>query len=480
MRERVIQDYVLSPCHWAANGLRLLMASDQQPVSLLPAEGQGNGPRFMTADVKRLVVFLPGEPYWGLATLHQVAVLIALAEKPLPVLILSRSPAAWLWKTLLNWVGNPRQLSAVHAAPSDLPYPRLAGLMQQRFRYCPLLKQLFLEDAERRRIPSEGLTRAELQTALDMLRGKNIHEQVKRRGISLKTLYRQKTSGLKKMVEYHPELAARFPKSLPRHRSLVTLSAFERAFMRAISEQQIIPVFQPIVDNNRRLKGVEILARWRCNDNSLLLPGEFLPHLQADIVWQQLTAWVLQEAVCGINQYAGAFYFTANIPASVARERHLLAMVKAATAQLHQPQWAARLVLEFTETLDLNRFPRAAANLEQLQQAGVRVMLDDCFSRNSVFFPVRTAHFNAYKLDMSIVSDAQHDDHARNLIKTLVYYCRLTGSGCIAEGVDSQEKRRLLEVLGITHFQGYLFSPPVTREYLPALIDHFLSDDTVK
>ena len=58
------------------------------------------------------------------------------------------------------------------------------------------------------------------------------------------------------------------------------------------------------------------------------------------------------------------------------------------------------------------RRPRA-----QLQRAGVRVMLDDCFSQGSVIFPARRLHFNAYKLDMSIVNDAQHDPKALALIK---------------------------------------------------------------
>lgn len=64
--------------------------------------------------------------------------------------------------------------------------------------------------------------------------------------------------------------------------------------------------------------------------------------------------------------------------------------------------------------------------------AGVRVMLDDCFSQG-VIFPARRLHFNAYKLDMSIVNDAQHDPKALALIKA-AYYCQLSGSRCVAEG----------------------------------------------
>jgi EAL domain-containing protein (putative c-di-GMP-specific phosphodiesterase class I) len=80
-------------------------------------------------------------------------------------------------------------------------------------------------------------------------------------------------------------------------------------------------------------------------------------------------------------------------------------------------------------------------------------MLDDCFSQSSVMFPVRTMRFSAYKLDMSIVNDMQRDQHALALIRSLIFYCQLTGSRCIAEGVD-MEKFNKLKALGVDRFQG--------------------------
>ncbi len=118
-----------------------------------------------------------------------------------------------------------------------------------------------------------------------------------------------------------------------------------------------------------------------------------------------------------INEYPGAFYFSVNIPSSLADSDSLLRMVEAARQQLRQPEGVARLVLEYAETIDFRQQSRSAAHVAQLQRAGVRVMLDDCFSQGSVIFPARRLHFNAYKLDMSIVNDAQHDPKALALIK---------------------------------------------------------------
>ncbi len=194
---------------------------------------------------------------------------------------------------------------------------------------------------------------------------------------------------------------------------------------------------------------MEILIRWR-HRGQVLHPRPFY-RTSAPTTRLLLTAFVLQEAVQNINEYPGTFYFSVNIPSSLADSDSLLRMVEAARQQLRQPEGVARLVLEYAETIDFRHQSRSAAHVAQLQRAGVRVMLDDCFSQGSVIFPARRLHFNAYKLDMSIVNDAQHDPKALALIKA-AYYCQLSDSRCVAEGVDSLAKFTQLKSLGIDRF----------------------------
>ncbi|WP_435339361.1 EAL domain-containing protein, partial [Klebsiella aerogenes] len=65
------------------------------------------------------------------------------------------------------------------------------------------------------------------------------------------------------------------------------------------------------------------------------------------------------------------------------------------------------------------------------------------------------------------------------LIKSLVYYCQLTQSRCIAEGVDSLEKFNQLRALGVDCFQGYFFSAPVACEQMEGIIKNFEAGITV-
>jgi EAL domain-containing protein (putative c-di-GMP-specific phosphodiesterase class I) len=469
-------DYILSPCSLVADGLvKVMIASGMRPVVLssdattLPAE----------ADIRRIIIFLPDTPARLLTTLQQAATFLEHSAMPLPMLILSRSPASWLWHTLLHQVIDHRLLSKVRAAASDLPVSSLAAVLQDYIlqRYPPL-KQLADEEIRLGGRNPGGLTRAELNAILGLLSGDSVNAQAKRCRISHKTLYNQRTAGLKKMVEHHPQLATRFPGSQTKGQKKApdaALSTFEREFVHAIHCRQIFPVFQPIADGRIQLKGIEILSRWRQN-GKLLLPGDFLPQVRSEYAWLVLTAFVLREAVQNINQYPGEFYFSVNIPAAIASNENLIRMIETARQQLHQPHMSRRLVLEFAETQDLNQQSHIADNITHLRKQGFTIMLDDCFSHNSVMFPVRSFSFSAYKLDKRIINDMQHDPHAMALIKSLLYYCRLTGSRCVAGGVNNLDIFNRLKALGIDRFQGNFISPPVERENINDVVQRLLSD----
>nr|WP_231851565.1 EAL domain-containing protein [Citrobacter rodentium] len=415
------------------------------------------------ASARRLIVFLPDDPLWLLETLQQTALVLESAAMPLPVLILSRCPHGWLWHTLTHLVTNRRLLTEVRAAAADLPTRSIASLLRgHALQAYPPLSQLAEQACFLYGPPGGGLSKPELNAILDLLHGYSIAERAKHRGISQKTLYNQRTTGIKKMAEQYPQLAAHFPGHPPttsKRAGADALTALEREFVHAIHCHHIFPLFQPIIDTKHRLRGLEILVRWR-RDGHILQPGDFLPAISAEYAWLVLTAFVLQEAVRRINQFPGEVYFSVNIPPAIAGHAHLLRMMETARRQLHHPRRAGRLVLEFAETIDCHRNSKIADNIAALRQRGFRVLLDDCFSRGSVMFPVRQVQFNGYKLDKSIIDDMQHDPGALALIKSLHYYCKLTNSCCIAEGVDSEEKLSILKALGIDRFQGYLISPP--------------------
>ena len=77
------------------------------------------------------------------------------------------------------------------------------------------------------------------------------------------------------------------------------------------------------------------------------------------------------------------------------------------------------------------------------------------------------------KLDRDIVEHFVANDNDYNLIKAIQIYSDMTGTDCIAEGVDSEEKFDKLFALGVKNFQGYYLSRAVKEEELDRMVRMF-------
>ena len=136
---------------------------------------------------------------------------------------------------------------------------------------------------------------------------------------------------------------------------------------------------QPQVSlGERRLVGVEALARWRDHDGALLSPAEFLPLVQRGGLLPALAVVVLDGAVRVARRLAVAGI---DVPVAVnlsAVDIHDIALPgRIATVLAREGVAPASLVVELTED-SLVTDPAAAAQvLADLRDLGVRVSLDD-------------------------------------------------------------------------------------------------------
>ena len=133
------------------------------------------------------------------------------------MLILSRSPAIWLWQTLLYQVSHPDRLHNVHTAPPICP-ARSWPIGWRMRRGERLAGEAALIHGKR----VVGLTHAELKVILALLQGQTIGEQAQRLGLSQKTLYTQRLAGVKSwwnVIRIWPPLSAHAAAALTRKRT---------------------------------------------------------------------------------------------------------------------------------------------------------------------------------------------------------------------------------------------------------------------
>ncbi|MFG1174667.1 EAL domain-containing protein [Erwiniaceae bacterium CAU 1747] len=464
--------YIISPCSYGAYGLsRFIRNSEIIPFSPLTKATNIN----LYSQNCRLIFFLPEEAALLLSGLSVIARIVnTQQDRRLSIVVLCSSPVYWIWYTLLHLVDDQSVLSNIRFASSKLSIFSLGELLNtSKFYNYPNIEKHALFNSFTSGAGLVGLTKAEFSALLASLKGIDVNSQAQSLGLSKKTLYNQKKSAIKKIIMHYPAISAGLPGgrfNMLKCREKNKLSRFEEDFIHSIHTKDIFFVYQPITDADLSLQGFELLCRWKKNED-LLVPGDFLSKLESDFSWMSLTAYAINDAIKKINYYKGGFYFSINLPPEVINHESLYQMVLMECKKLLRAKDRRRLIFEVSELTNIGSDSAVAVNISKLRNYGFKVLLDDCFSQGSIFFPVRSSPFNGYKIDMDIIKDFKRDAHALSLLKSLAYYCRLTGSSCIAEGVESSEVMSELSGLGITQFQGFFISKPVLDEEIIHLVE---------
>jgi diguanylate cyclase (GGDEF)-like protein len=119
------------------------------------------------------------------------------------------------------------------------------------------------------------------------------------------------------------------------------------------------------------------------------------------------------------------------------------------------------LVIELTETASIASAETAGRVLAALNAMGVRVCLDDFGTGYSSLRHLNDFHIDALKIDRSFVVSAAADPAKIPIVAGIIALARGLNAEVIAEGIETNEQRQLIDDLGCTLVQGYLFGRPM-------------------
>src|SRR6185503_3611035 len=129
------------------------------------------------------------------------------------------------------------------------------------------------------------------------------------------------------------------------------------------------------------------------------------------------------------------------------------------------------LELELTESSIMQNPEFAAGVLTRWKNLGINISIDDFGTGFSSLAALKRLPIDILKIDQSFVRDAttDQDDAAIVMaITTLAHNLRLK---VVAEGVETEEQLRFLQLLRCDEIQGFFFSKPLPAELLVSLFD---------
>jgi diguanylate cyclase (GGDEF)-like protein/PAS domain S-box-containing protein len=126
--------------------------------------------------------------------------------------------------------------------------------------------------------------------------------------------------------------------------------------------------------------------------------------------------------------------------------------------------------LEITETIAMADAERSGIVLSQLKALGVHIDIDDFGTGYSSLSRLQRFPVDTLKIDRAFVSSMDSDQDTHEIVRVIIDLAHNLGLKVVAEGIENQEQLELLRKLGCELGQGYLFSKPVDRQTIDALL----------
>jgi EAL domain-containing protein (putative c-di-GMP-specific phosphodiesterase class I) len=131
---------------------------------------------------------------------------------------------------------------------------------------------------------------------------------------------------------------------------------------------------------------------------------------------------------------------------------------------------AERLQLEITETVLLQNTFATLSTLHKLKALGVQIALDDFGTGYSSLSYLRSFPFDKIKIDQSFIRDLGQSAEPYAIVNAVTGLANGLKIASTAEGVETQAQMEILQDIGCTELQGYLFSRPVPGEEVRSLL----------
>jgi diguanylate cyclase (GGDEF)-like protein len=251
----------------------------------------------------------------------------------------------------------------------------------------------------------------------------------------------------------------------------------EAALRAGLERRQLFLQYQPQIDlQSGQVTGAEALLRFHHPELGVIHPDEFIRVAEETGLIQSIGEWALVEAVRQAREWldAGLPLKTIAVNLSAAQFHHD-GLVQRIADVLEQTGLAPQhLELELTESTAM-RDPQAAIVLmRELHDRGIGLAIDDFGTGHSSLSCLKRFHLSKLKIDQSFVRDIGTDPDDRAIVGAVINVARALGIRTIAEGVETEEQRRLLEECGCDAVQGFLFSEPLRADAFEAYCRHAL------
>ncbi|WP_328187838.1 putative bifunctional diguanylate cyclase/phosphodiesterase [Marinobacter sp. OP 3.4] len=204
--------------------------------------------------------------------------------------------------------------------------------------------------------------------------------------------------------------------------------------------------------------GSEALLRWVDQDGHIVMPGLFMPKVEATTLIDPVTRFVIAQA-CQRIQSEGLMPVSINFAVNNLMDSELIGNLGRVVAShgCHPES----LEIEITEGALIQDPARAEVAVKSLRDQGFKVSLDDFGTGYSSFQYLTHIPLSGLKIDRAFVTNLEHSEDARTIMESMISMAHALKLEVTVEGIETLGQHKIVTELGADLGQGYYYSRPL-------------------
>lgn len=239
-----------------------------------------------------------------------------------------------------------------------------------------------------------------------------------------------------------------------------------KVFENACVNDGIKVFFQPKMNcHTHKIIGAEALCRLVDDDGNYIPPGSFIPILEKNGMLGRLDAIMMEKTFEHMREWKDQGKL--NIPVSINLSRvdfynkNLVNQILELQKKYDIP--TEYIELEVTESTFIEDMNIVVESIVELRKHGFRISVDDFGSGYSSLGLLTSMPADIIKLDCAFARQGLKSEKGIEIVESVISMLKKVNFDIICEGVETKDEEALIDSLGCSKIQGYLYDKPLPK-----------------
>ena len=234
----------------------------------------------------------------------------------------------------------------------------------------------------------------------------------------------------------------------------------------ALDNEEISLAYQPQLDENKTVIGVEALARWHNRKLGVIPPDTFIPIAEQTGSIIEIGRYIMETAFRTLSEWQQqgieVQQFSINVSMRQFFYYDFINDVVSLCDRYLSEDNRKKVIFEVTESIIAEDVDKVVNIMQQIKKLGIRFSMDDFGTGYSSLSYLKRLPIDEIKIDRSFVAELNSEVNDQVMVRSILYMAKHFDLKVVAEGVETDDQFNILRNDNCSIYQGYYFSRPLT------------------